>query len=290
MSVWRSLLRASRLTGARSAHREPAAPAVQGTPGRRAAKLEQTLREYVETLGADHSRSIAARNNLASQYAQMGRREAAIGQFEEALADSVSALGEEHPQTDVIRENLAWSYEDAARFTEAAAQWEILLQQRRQRLGSAVAETVTARTRLAFCYRRTGQFDAAIVHFERALEDSTGAVSDELEGLRIGLALAFLATDRFDDAAQQFRMVLAQRHRRLGSRHYETLVVQHRLGRTYLQAGRDAEAVETLRSAYRNCLAAAGDHEIRLLTMKVRRELAGAYRSVGRPRDAAALY
>ncbi|RCV52465.1 tetratricopeptide repeat protein [Marinitenerispora sediminis] len=294
VSLWRSLRRLGERAGAVApdAH-EPPAPAAPGsgaTPAQRAAWLERTLHEYVDTLGADHPRSIAARNNLASKYAQIGRRTAAIEQFERALADSVSALGEEHPQTDVIRENLALCYEDAARYADAGAQWEVLLQQRQQRLGASAAETVTARTRLAYAYRRTGRSDAAIAHYERAIEDSTGAASEELENLRIGLGRAFRAAGRHDDTVQQLRMVLAQRRRRLGGRHHDTLVIHHQLGRAYRDAGRDPEGIEALEATYRNCLSAAGDPEVRMLAMRVRRDLAGAYRAVGRARDAAALY
>ncbi|WP_425567420.1 tetratricopeptide repeat protein [Salinactinospora qingdaonensis] len=291
--MWRSLMRASGLSGATARHgaevgaREPVAG---GTPAGRAAWLEQTLREYVETLGPEHARSIAARNNLASKYAETGRRKAAIEQFELALADSLSALGEEHPQTDVIRENLAWCYDDTGRFEDAAVQWEALLQQRQWRLGATAADTVTARARLAAAYRRTGLFDAAIAHYERAIEDFTGLPPEQLEHLRIGSALAYRSAGRLDDAIQQFRMVLAQRQRRLGSRHHETLVIHHQLGRLYLRSGHTNEAVETLARAYRTCLSAAGDHDVRVLTLKVRRDLAGAYRAAGRHREAAALH
>ncbi|WP_394330061.1 tetratricopeptide repeat protein [Marinactinospora thermotolerans] len=293
VSVWRSLLRKSRLRGTGTGVRgttAPGDPPPGQTPAQRAAWLERVLHDQIERFGAQHPRTIAARNNLASKYAQIGRRSAAIEQFEVALADSVAVLGEEDDQTDIIRENLAWCQEDAGRFHDAATNWEVLLQQRLQRLGPTAVETVTARTRLASAYRRTGRPDAAIAHFERAIEDSTGASAEETESLRIGLALALRGSGRFDEAIPQLRMVLAQRHRRLGARHYDTLAIHHQLGLAYLQASRPGEAVETLERAYRNCLAAAGDPEIRLLTMKVRRDLAGAYRVAGRPRDAAALY
>ncbi|PSK98192.1 tetratricopeptide repeat protein [Murinocardiopsis flavida] len=292
MSVWRSLLRKSGFPTSPIDTRLVAERAQTSgdTPGERAARLEQTLHEYVDTLGTAHPRSIAARNNLASKYAQIGRRSSAVAQFEQALADAVPALGEEHPQTDVIRENLALSYEDTGRYADAASLWEVLLTQRQNRLGAGADETVAARTRLADCYRRTGSSDAAIVHYERAIEDATGATPQSLDKLRLGLAKALGAAGRHDDAAPQLRMVLAQRTRRLGSKHHDTLAVLHRLALAYRKAGRDLEAVEHLRTAYRRCLSAAGDPEVRLLTMRVRRDLAGALRAIGSEKEAAALF
>ncbi|MFC4564749.1 tetratricopeptide repeat protein [Nocardiopsis mangrovi] len=285
--MWRSLLRKTGL--ASGGLPSPATSPEQGhTPGQRAAALERTLHETADAFGPDDERTITAGNNLASKYAQIGRREAAVAQFERTLDSAVRVFGEDHEQTDTIRENLAWSLEDSGRPAEAAAIWEVLLEHRDSRLGPVAADTVAARSRLAICYRRCGHHDAAIAHFERAVEDS--GVPEEREHLRIGLSTAYAAVGRYDDTTQQLRMVLAQRRRRLGGRHLDTLLVHHRLGRAYTQAGRPEEAVETLRAAYRNGLAAAGDPEIRMLTLKMRRDLAGALSAMGRHRDAAALF
>ncbi|WP_412759342.1 tetratricopeptide repeat protein [Nocardiopsis rhodophaea] len=294
VSMWRSLLRRTGFVSADTPIGENPvtvrvpAPDPGETPALRAASLERTLNDHLDELGAEDPRSITARNNLASKYAQIGRREAAVAQFELALEQAVRVFGDDHAQTDVIRENLAWSYGDVGRHADAAEQWEALLKHRQEHLGPMAADTVAARSRLAVSYRRSGRHDAAIAHFERAIEDS--AVPEDRENLRIGLSLAYSGVGRFDDTIQQLRMVLAQRRRRLGNRHLDTLVIHHRLGRAYTQAGRSAEAVETLQAAYRSALAEAGDPEIRMLTMKMRRDLAGALSACGRHREAASLF
>lgn len=258
------------------------------TAAMRAESLELSLQSLVETAGPQDLRSITARNNLASKYAQMGRRQEAVYHFELALAEAARGFGEEHPRTEIIRENLAWAYEDAAQPAEAAEQWELLLQQREAQFGSTDEDTVWARTRLAVCYRKSGRVDAAIAHFERAAED---VASHELrEDLRVGLSTAYGMVGRYDDAVQQLRMVLAQRRRRLGKGHLDTLKVHHRLGRAYTKAGRTAEAAQALREAYRNALASWGDPEVRRLAMRMRRDLAGAYSAAGRHREAAGLF
>lgn len=257
------------------------------TAGKRAAALEHTLQSLVERLGTEHPDTITARNNLATKYAQMGRRQAAVQQFELALAEAVSVYGEEHPRTEIIRENLAWAYEDAGRPADAAGQWEILLGQRESQFGPADEDTVEARMRLAVCYRRSGRLDAAVAHYERAIEDV--ASTKRREELRLGLSAAQSMSGRYEAAISQLRMVLAARRRRLGKGHLDTLAVHHRLGRSHTQAGRPDEAVEVLREAYRVALSSSGDPEVRRLTVRLRRDLAGAYNAAGRHREADAL-
>ncbi|WP_446725069.1 tetratricopeptide repeat protein [Nocardiopsis sp. N85] len=258
------------------------------TAGMRAASLERTLRSLVERLGTEHPDTITARNNLATKYAQMGRRQAAVQQFELTLAEAIAVFGTEHPRTEIIRENLAWAYEDAGRPADAASQWEVLLRDREGAFGPSDEDTVEARTRLAVCYRRSGRLDAAMAHYERALEDVTGA--ERCEDLRLGLSAAQSMAGRYDDAVRQLRMVLSARRRRIGKGHLDTLTVHHRLGRAYTQAGRTEEAVETLREAYRSALNSSGDPEVRRLTLRLRRDLAGAYSAAGRHREADALF
>ncbi|MBE3002154.1 tetratricopeptide repeat protein [Nocardiopsis sp. HNM0947] len=257
------------------------------TAGMRAAALERTLRSLVERHGTEHPDTITARNNLATKYAQMGRRQAAVQQFELALDEAVAVYGEEHPRTEIIRENLAWALEDAGRPADAAQHWEGLLREREGQFGSADEDTVEARTRLAVCYRRSGRLDAAVIHYERAVEDVAGTLARE--ELRLGLSAALNMSGRYDEAITQLRMVLAGRRRRLGKGHLDTLTVHHRLGRCYTQAGRSDDAVDTLREAYRAALNSSGDPEVRRLTMRLRRDLAGAYSAAGRRREADAL-
>lgn len=264
-------------------------PAAGRTPAQRATRLEQVLNEYLDTLGARHHRSIAARNNLAAQYSQLGRTEAAVAEFERALADAREALGDRDPQSDVIRENLAYCYEDARRFGDAAALWEALVQQRSQNFGARAVETVNARASLAAAYGKTDQLEAAVAHAERAVEDATLLSGERLEQLRIGLTRAYRDAGQIDAAVQQLRMVLAQRQHRLGAAHADTLALGHRLGRLQLEAGRSEDAATTLRGAYKDALSASGDPEVRLLALKIRRDLARSYRSAGRDHDIAEL-
>lgn len=287
-AAWRSAVRTA------GAAVRPPAPSWEGStsvrPAERAEALEHALDDCAARWGADHPRTIAARNNLASKYSVIGRRGAAIAQFEQALEDAVRVLGEEHPQTEVVRENLAHCYEDSARFDEAAQHWERLVHQRTERLGPHAADTLISHAHLALAYRRTNRLDAAITHYGRALDTPPDIPAAETESWRIGLALALKATGHPEEAGQQFQIVLEQRRRRLGPRHHQTLTVHYQLGRAHALAEREAEAVRVLQAAYRDCLAAAGDPEVRLLALKVRRDLAAAYRAVGRAREAAALY
>ncbi|UOE22002.1 tetratricopeptide repeat protein [Thermobifida halotolerans] len=285
-AAWRSVLRV--VTPGGSA--DSLWAALGASPAERTAALEQALDECVEHWGDDHPHTITARNNLAGKYCEIGRRGAAITQFERALDDAVRVLGEHHAQTEVIRENLALCYEDAARFAEAAHHWEQLLSHRLAHLGEHDADTVLTRARLAEACRRVGRFDEAVTHYERVLDGKAEASAEETESWRIGMALALRETGRLDSCREQLWTVLVRRRRRLGARHPRTLTVHHQLGLAYARSGRHDDAARVLREVYRHCLAAAGDPDVRLLCLRVRRDLAAAYRAAGRPRDAAALY
>lgn len=277
----RAVARTSEGTGVRRGN----APAP--TAGMRVASLERTLRSLVERLGTEHPDTITARNNLATKYAQMGRRQTAVQQFELALAEAVAIFGDEHPRTEIIRENLAWAYEDANRPADAAGQWETLLRERESQFGAADEDTLEARMRLAVCYRRSGHPEASVTHYERAIEDVSSA--ERREELRLGLSAAQSMSGRYEEAIGQLRTVLSGRRRRIGKGRLDTLTVHHRLGRVYTQAGRPDEAVEVLREAYRVALHSSGDPEVRRLTLRLRRDLAGAYNAAGRYREANAL-
>ncbi len=264
-------------------HLDPPAP----TAGQRAAPWERALRSLVERHGTEHPDTITARNNLATKYAQMGRHHAAVQQFELTLDEAVAVYGDEHPRTEIIRENLAWAFEDAGRPADAAEQWQILLSERESQFGAADEDTVEARMRLAFCCRRSGQLDEAIIHYEQAIEHVTS--QEQRDELRLGLSTSLNLSGRHGEAIQQLRLVLSSRRRRKGKGHLDTLVVHHRLGRAHTQAGQVDAAVETLREAYRTALNASGDPEVRRLTLRLRRDLAGAYSAAGRPREADAL-
>lgn len=259
-----------------------ATPAPRRSPTERVRLLEETLEEYLDTLGPWHHRTIAARNNLAAAYVQRGRNADAAAEFERALADCRQVLGEGTQQTDVIAENLAYCYEDATRWDDAAALWEKLVQYRTSRLGTTAQETVTARTGLAHAYRRTGQVDAAVAHAERAVDDAESADGARVEQLRIGLARAYRDAGQLDAGIRQLRMVYARRRQRLGSAHADTLGLRHRLGRWQHKAGHSEEAASTLHGAYRVALSASGDPEIRLITLRLRRDLARTHRELGR--------
>ncbi|MFV2197595.1 tetratricopeptide repeat protein [Nocardiopsis sp. LOL_012] len=252
------------------------------TTGTHVTALERTLQSLVERHGTEHPDTIAARNNLATKYARMGRREMAVQQFELALAEVAAVYGEEHPRTEIIRENLAWALEDAGRPADAAVHWEILLREREDQFGPADEDTVEARAHLAMCYKRSGRLEEAIGHFERAIED---AVSPQRrDELRLSLSLALIRSECHAAAIGQLRTVLAGRRRRLGKSHIDTLTVHHRLGRAYTQAHRHEEAVEVLRDAYRTALGASGDPDVRRLTMRLKRDLAGAHAAADRDR------
>jgi tetratricopeptide (TPR) repeat protein len=253
------------------------------------AALERVLTECAQRHGEEHPDTIAARNNLAGRYAATGRRDIAVTEFERALSDAVRTLGEHHVLAEVVRENLAVCHEDADRFGDAAHHWQQLVAQRAARLGRHHPDTLLARARLAVACRRAGRLREAADHYRDVLQHSAAFSAEDVEAWRLGLARTLRRMGQDDECRAQLRLVVAQRRLRLGVRHPRTLAVHYQLGLSYARSGRPEEAVRVLREVYRHCLAAVGDPEVRRLALRVRRELAAAYRAAGRPQAVAAL-
>lgn len=66
-------------------------------------------------LGADHTRTLGSRGNLAASYQAAGRVDEAIRLYEQTLADRERLLGTEHPNTVKTRKLLTLAREDAGR-------------------------------------------------------------------------------------------------------------------------------------------------------------------------------
>ena len=76
---------------------------------------EQTLASCERQLGADHTRTLGSRGNLAASYQAAGRVDEAIRLYEQTLADRERLLGTEHPNTVKTRKLLTLAREDAGR-------------------------------------------------------------------------------------------------------------------------------------------------------------------------------
>ena len=75
--------------------------------------LQQCLADQEQLLGADHPRTLASRNNLATAYRATGRPAEAIRLFEENATACERLLGADHPKTVASRRKLALARQEA---------------------------------------------------------------------------------------------------------------------------------------------------------------------------------
>ena len=110
-----------------------------------------------ETLGPDHPRTLAARNNLAAAYRSAGRLDQAIDLFEQTLTDSLRVLGPDHPHALAARNNLADAYWSAGRLDQAIDLFEQTLTETLRVLGPDHPNTRIFRDNLVDAYRAVGR-------------------------------------------------------------------------------------------------------------------------------------
>ena len=167
-----------------------------------ALSLSDAVNLLDETLGPDHPRTLASRNNLAHAYRSAGRLKEAIDLYERTLEDRERTLGPDHPDTLASRGGLAGAYRSAGRLDEAIGLLERTLADCERVLGPDHPHTLTARDGLAAAYRAAGRLDQAIDLLEQTLADYERALSPDHPDTRLfrdNLADTYRAVGRSED-------------------------------------------------------------------------------------------
>jgi Tetratricopeptide repeat len=129
-------------------------------------------------LGESHSKTLSARNNLASAYAEAGRLVEAFPLLERTVTDRETALGDTHPDTLISRNNLASACQMAGRLAEAIPLYELTLVLREMILGDTHPDTLGSRNNLASAYVEAGRLAEAIPLQERTLTGCEKVLGD----------------------------------------------------------------------------------------------------------------
>ena len=119
--------------------------------------LEQNLAGCERVLGPGHLRTLAARNNLANAYRDVGRATEAIPLLEQNLAGCERVLGRGHLRTLAAGSNLAAAYQAAGRAAEAIPLLEQSLAGCERILGPGHPRTLAARINLAAANQAAGR-------------------------------------------------------------------------------------------------------------------------------------
>ena len=190
-----------------------------------------------ETLGPDHPRTLASRNNFANAYRSAGRLDEAIDLYERTLADSERVLRADHPNTLVSRGGLAGAYESAGRLDEAIPLYEQNLTEALRVLGPDHPDTLASRGNLANAHRSAGRLKQAIPLFERTLVDIERVLGpDHLHTLasRNNLASTYESAGRLKQAIPLYEQNLIEALRILGPDHPNTRLFRNNLAAAYL--------------------------------------------------------
>ena len=217
-----------------------------------ALSLSDAVNLLTRTLGPDHPRTLAARNNLAAAYQAAGRLDEAIDLFERTLADSERVLGPDHPHTLTSRGNLASAHQDAGRLEQAIDLHERTLAETLRVLGADHPDTLTSRNNLAVAYRSAGRLGEAIDLHEQELADCERVLGpDHTHTLtsRGNLAVAYRSAGRLDQAVPLFERNLADCERVLGPDHPRTRLFRKNLADAYRAVGRNEDAAALLDSS-----------------------------------------
>lgn len=246
---------------------------------------------YFTTLGSENPSTLAAGNNLAICYADLGRHADALKLREETVRLYKAKLGPDHPDTLASMHNLANGYAELGRCTEALRLNEETLRRRRATLGPDHPDTLESMHNLAYCYKELGQHaDALRLNEETLARRRTRLGADHPDTLSSmnNLATNYAELGRQLEALKLREETLARRKSKLGPDHPQTLSSMHNLALSYAELGRHDEARKLNDETLARRLAKLGpDHTDTLASMN---NLAACYSALGQHAAALELY
>jgi tetratricopeptide (TPR) repeat protein len=209
------------------------------SPPQEIAVGEPLVADYERLLGPDNSRTVKARNNLASAYERAGRAADAIPLHQKNLPVWERLFGPDDFETLHVRNNLGYAYALAGRTAEAIAVHEQTLPAFEQMVGPDHFATLISRNNLAEAYRAAGRAAEAIPLHEQTLaarERVLGPDDWDTLASRNNLAEAYRAAGRAAEAIPLHEQTLAARERVLGPDHPDTLASRNNLALAHRDA------------------------------------------------------
>ena len=213
----------------------------------------------------------------------------AVRHWRAVAETSERVLGPAHPDTLLAGSRLASAALAAGDGAEAVALYQRFLDAQAGVLGPDHPRVAAAQAEFGNALLSMGQPAEAITVLEAALaagERDRGAV--DILAIKDGLAAAYQAAGRYQDATRTALATLAERERSQGPDHREALATRRNLARAYLAAGKPKDAITYCRRALESAERALGPDDPD--TMDAVSVLASAYHSARRLRDAIPLY
>ena len=211
-----------------------------------ALSLSDAVHLLDKTLGLDHPRTLASRNDLANAYRSAGRLEQAIPLFERTLEDRERVLKPNHPDILASRNDLANAYRSAGRLEQAIVLHKRTLADRERVLKPNHPDILASRNDLASTYESAGRLEQAIPLYEQNLTEALrilGPDHPDTLASRGNLANAHRSAGRLEQAIDLHKKNLTEVLRVLGSDHPYTLISRNNLAYAYESAGRLEQAI-----------------------------------------------
>lgn len=213
----------------------------------------------------------------------------AVAHWRLVAVASERTLGPAHPDTLLATGQLAGATLAAGLGAEAVALYQQALDTRIKVLGPDHPGTLAARAELGGALLTAGQPFEAIVALEAVLAEAPGGEADlNVLDIQDTLAAAYQAAGRNPDAIRLAARTLAEREKRQGPDHPDTMSTRAGLARACLAVGRVKDAIRHCRQAYDSAQRVLGPADPG--TLSALAALADAYHSARRLKDAIPLY
>lgn len=246
---------------------------------------------YERVYGPSHSRTLNARNVVASSFAGANREAEQIAFFAETLR-----LAETHPETDIgvvitSREQLGLAHQAAGQTKKALELLETNREVAESKLGIGSTHSLQTRNSLAGVYADVSRTVDAIKMQEetvRLAETSPGPDHPDTLSYRDHLANLYSGAGRVTEAMTIHDLNLKRREAKLGPDHPETQTARNSLATDYHRLGRFAEAITLHEQLLRHRTATLPADNWQVLA--TRNNLAAAYADSGRASRAIPLH
>ena len=215
-------------------------------------QFQTSLELWRSSLGAEHSDTLKAVNNLGLTHRCLGEKEIAEKFYRQALTGRQKTLGDSHPLTLVTMNNLANLLQSDDRNEEAEMLLRGTLEMQRTTLGMEHKETLTTMTNLGNLLRGAGELEAALQMHRQAWKTSTKIIgADHVMPLKIGNSYAstLYSAEKYEEAREILKSNLVEFLKISTPENYDVIMTRRLLARTYRKMDQPLKAKEHLQAA-----------------------------------------
>lgn len=188
--------------------------------------VERVTELSKETLGEEHTFTLARVSNLAVLYEEMGRRQEALQLNTQLVKTKKKNLGNEHPETLASLQNLATVYSKMGQRRRALELQEEVVEARERTLGEEDSDTLTSMLNLASYYGHVGREEEALQLTEKVVKANWRILGSENPETHAAVrALANMVCDlgQWEVGLGLMKSVVLESERTLGEEHPTTM-------------------------------------------------------------------